>query len=49
MPGSKEARELFKLLPSKIEELHLKPKDEVKFVAELCKAVWVKRLRECSL
>lgn len=45
-PGSKEAREIFKLLPAEIEALDLRPIGQVKFVAELCKAVWMKRLSE---
>lgn len=45
-PGSKEAREIFKLLPAEIEGLGLRPIGQVKFVAELCKAVWMKRLSE---
>ena len=47
-PGSKEAWEIFKLLPAEIEVLDLWPIDQVKFVAELCKAMWMKWLSEWS-
>ena len=41
--GSPEARELFDNLPDRIAEIHLKVKDQEKFVSDLCKAVWFKQ------